>query len=72
MTLYFSTQETHLTVPFPASILSTTDKTFYRRYAVSSTRAIDEDADNDIIKEMKNIKQSPHIIKIEEKKVIKK
>ena len=63
MTLFFATQETYLTVPFPASILAITNKTLYRRYAVSSTGAIDKDDDKDILEDMKIIKKSPHIIK---------
>ena len=49
MTLYFATQETHLTLPFPSSILAITDHTFYRRYAASSLEAIEKDDDKSII-----------------------
>ena len=72
MTLYFATQETYLTVPFPLSLIAFTDNTLYRRYAVSSTGAIDKDDDKDIIEDMTRIKKSPHIVELKIENVKKK
>lgn len=72
MTLYFATQQTNLTVPFPVSIIAVTDSAFYRRYAVSSVGAIDKDDDEGIDADIQTIKVSPHIVVPKEGKTEKR
>ena len=52
MRLYFKEKETNLTVAFPSALLAIGDGKFYRRYAVNTVGAIDDDSDNLILEKV--------------------
>ena len=52
MRLYFKEKETNLTVAFPSTVLAIGGGKLYRRYAVNTVGAIDDDSDNLILEKM--------------------
>lgn len=62
MSLYFKDKESNLTIAFPSSILAIGGDKFYRRYAINTVDAIDDDSNDLILEKISKIKKSPNIL----------